>query len=165
MAIEIRRARPEEYEEAGRVTALAYREFAHPGDEDWEGYLGVIADVAGRADRTVVLVAVEAGRVLGSATLELDERIEQEDPPLAPHEVEVRMVGVDPAARGRGVGRRLMEASIDEARALGKTELLLHTTSRMRVAQRMYESMGFQRGPDRPITEHFTLLSYRLPLG
>jgi GNAT superfamily N-acetyltransferase len=164
MAIEIRRARPEEYEEAGRVTALAYREFVPPGDEDWEVYLARIADVAARADRTLVLVAVEDGRVLGTATLELDERIEQEDPPLASHEVEVRMVGVDPAERGRGIGRRLMEASIEEARALGKTELQLHTTSRMRVAQRMYESMGFERGPDRAITEDFTLLSYRLPL-
>jgi ribosomal protein S18 acetylase RimI-like enzyme len=164
MAIEIRRARPEEYEEAGRVTALAYREFVPPGDQDWEEYLARIADVAARADRTIVLVAVEDGRVLGTASLEFDDRIEEEDPPLAPHEVEVRMVGVDPAARGRGIGRRLMAASIEESRALGKTELLLHTTTRMRVAQRMYESMGFERGPDRPINEHFTLLSYRLPL-
>ena len=47
--MEIRQVRPEEYAEAGRVTALAYQEFAPPGDADWEAYLRVIADVAGQA--------------------------------------------------------------------------------------------------------------------
>ena len=44
MTTEIRPVRPGEYEEAGRVTADAYREFAR-GD-DWTGYLEHIAAVA-----------------------------------------------------------------------------------------------------------------------
>ena len=39
MAIEVRRALPQEYEEAGRVTALAYREFVRPEDAGWNEYL------------------------------------------------------------------------------------------------------------------------------
>ena len=46
MTVEVRPARPEEYEEAGRVTALAYREFAD--GESWDRYLNRIADVAAR---------------------------------------------------------------------------------------------------------------------
>ena len=64
--MEVREAVPEEYAEAGRVTAEAYREFIRPGEEDWEHYLLRIADVAARAGDTTIMVAVEDGRVLGS---------------------------------------------------------------------------------------------------
>jgi ribosomal protein S18 acetylase RimI-like enzyme len=149
MAIEVRRALPQEYEEAGRVTALAYREFVRPEDDDWDRYLERIADVGGRAGRTVVLVAVEDGRILGSATLELEGRTEEREPPVPPDEAHLRMLGVHPQARRRGVARMLMEASIDEARRAGKRRLTLNTTHRMRAAQAMYEGLGFDRMEDR----------------
>ena len=162
MGIEVRPVRSDEQEEAGRVTALAYREFA---DTDrWERYLETIADVPGRADVALVLVALEDGRILGSATLELGERIEDDDPPLEPDEAHIRMLGVDPSARRRGVGRLLVEACIDEARRADKTILTLNTTERMESAMKMYESMGFRRGPDRVYDDGFRLLSYELPL-
>ena len=82
MTIEVRPARPEEYEETGRVTALAYREFAD--SDSWDRYLELIADVGARADIALVLAAFEDGRILGSATLELDRRIEDDDPQLPP---------------------------------------------------------------------------------
>ena len=63
--MEVREASPEEYAEAGRVTAEAYREFVRPGDDDWERYLLRIADVEARAGQTTIMVAVEDGRVLG----------------------------------------------------------------------------------------------------
>ena len=165
MEIEVRRVRPEEYEEAGGVTALAYEEFARPGDPDWETYLTRIADIAGRAGHTLVLVAVERGRVLGSLTLELERRVgagrqDRTGEPLGPGEAHVRMLGVDPAERGRGIGRRLMDGAIEEARVAGKTVMTLNTTRRMRAAQRMYESMGFVRGPDVEYDDGFRLLAY-----
>jgi hypothetical protein len=77
--MEIREVRRTEYEEAGRVTASAYREVVPPdAGQDLAEYLELIADIRGRADRTVVLVAVEEGRLLGSATLELDRPIGDE---------------------------------------------------------------------------------------
>jgi ribosomal protein S18 acetylase RimI-like enzyme len=114
----------------------------------------------------LVLVAVEGGRVIGTATLEIADRIEPEDdPPLAPHEAHVRMVGVDPAARGRRIGTMLMEACIEGARAAGKTLVTLHTTTWMTAAQRMYESMGFQRKPEADrVFEKLVLLTYWLEL-
>jgi ribosomal protein S18 acetylase RimI-like enzyme len=161
MGIEVREARPHEYEEAGRVTADAYREFVRPG-HGWEEYLARIADVRARAAYTTILVAVEDDRVLGSATLELTQRIEpDDDPPLAPEAAEVRMLGVDPATRGRGVGAALLAACEGRARAAGKTVLALHTTERMAVAQRMYESHGFERMQDRVFPDGFVLLGYR----
>jgi ribosomal protein S18 acetylase RimI-like enzyme len=104
--IETRRARPDEYDEAGRVTALAYREFVRPGETLWESYVEEIADVRSRAEIADVIVALEDGRIVGSATLELGERIDaDEDPPLEPDEAHIRMLGVGPDARGRGVER------------------------------------------------------------
>jgi ribosomal protein S18 acetylase RimI-like enzyme len=157
----VRLVRPPEFDEAGRVTALAYREFVRPGDRAWTAYLERVADVAGRAQRALVLVAVDGDdRILGSTTLELDARIDDDDAPLGTGEAHVRMLGVGPESRGRGVARALMEACANEARARGKTRLTLHTTERMIVAQRMYESMGFVRGTDRTFPDGFSLLTY-----
>ena len=165
MAIEIRPAEPRDYDEAGLVTSLAYREFVPPdGSNDWEEYLAFMADVARRADRTTVLVAVEDGRILGSLTLELEGRTEPDDPPLEPDQAHIRMLGVDPAARGRGAARALMEASMRIARDAGKRRLTLHTTEPMTIAQGMYDRMGFRRVPDHVFPDGFRLLGYELVL-
>jgi ribosomal protein S18 acetylase RimI-like enzyme len=177
--MEIRRVRPEEYEEAGRVTALAYREHGpstgadeklrgHDDDDDvagWEEYFLRLADVASRDVQAPVLVAIENGRILGSLTLELEERISMSHGPLSPGHAHVRMLGVDPAARGRGVGRALMDAAIEISKAQGKTMLTLNTTQQMTGAQRLYESMGFTREPDEVMPDGFVLLAYSLPLS
>jgi len=165
--MEVREAVPEEYAEAGRVTAEAYREFIRPGEEDWERYLLRIADVAARAGDTTIMVAVEDGRVLGSLTLELEGRVrdgDHEHRPLDPGEAHIRMLGVDPTARARGVARALMAASEAKARAAGKTFLTLHTTLRMEAAQAMYDGLGYHRSEDRVFPDGFVLLSYRKEL-
>jgi ribosomal protein S18 acetylase RimI-like enzyme len=166
MGIEVRAVRPDEYEQAGVVTALAYRDFGSPGETGWDDYRRRIADVASRADRALVLVAVEDKQILGSATLELEERIPggHERPPLAPGEAHLRMLGVHPDAQGRGVGRRIMDACVEEARRAGKTVMTLDTTEQMEVAVRMYESMGFRRRPDLVFDDGFRLRFYELPL-
>jgi len=161
VTIEVRVARPDELAEAGRVTAEAYREFVRPEEPGgWPDYLDRIADVAARAERTTILVAVDGARILGSATLELEGRTEADAEPLPPGHAHVRMLGVDPDARGRGLGRLLMEACERLAREAGKTVLALNTTRRMQAAQRMYEALGFERGPDEVFPDGFVLLSY-----
>lgn len=163
MTMEIRPVRPEEFEEAGRVTRVAYREF---GAEDWGEYADRLADVAARARRTLVLVAEEGERILGTATLELDARMEGGHPrdPLRPEEAHVRMLGVHPEVRRRGVGRALMDACVEEARRRGKRVLTLNTTEEMAVARAMYEAMGFRRLPDQVWPDGFRLLAYELAL-
>lgn len=160
MTIEIREARADEHTRAGVVTADAYREFAREGDPDWQGYLVSLADVSDRASRTTILVAVEEDRILGTATLELDGRTEPEDDPLQPEEAHIRMLGVVPDARGRGIGRMIMETCEERAAASGRTLITLNTTQLMRNAQRMYESLGYSRGEDRVFPDGFVLLSY-----
>jgi ribosomal protein S18 acetylase RimI-like enzyme len=163
--VEVRDLRPGEEAEAGRVTRLAYAEFADPGDPDWGGYLDQVGDVAGRAGLVPILVAVEDGRILGSATLETEEAGLGDDP-IEPGTANMRMLGVDPEARGRGAGRALAEACVRRARLLGKHALTLHTTQAMTAAQNLYASLGFVRDTARDwdVTEDFTLYAYRLDL-
>jgi len=100
MAIVTREAVPEDYAEAGRITAEAYREFVPPdADGDWQRYLVRLANVGERAARTTVLVAIEEGRIIGCVTLELESRVRDGDgdAPLEPGEAHIRMLGVDPA--------------------------------------------------------------------
>lgn len=162
--MDAREATPDEYAEAGRVTAEAYREFIRPGDQDWERYLERIADVEARAGRTTIVVAVEDGRVLGSLTLELGARMldggGEEQRPLLPEEAHIRMLGVDPAARARGVARALMWEAETRARAAGKTLMTLNTTQRMKAAQAMYERLGYERAEDVVFPDGFVLLGY-----
>jgi ribosomal protein S18 acetylase RimI-like enzyme len=160
MNVEIREALPEEYAEAGVVTADAYREFFAEADAELQAYLEEIADVAGRATRTTILVAVVGDRVIGSATLELDGRTDEDAQPLGPDEAHIRMLGVHPDARGAGVGRRLMAACEERARAAGRTRMTLHTTTLMRAARQMYASLGYERSEDRVYPDGFVLLGY-----
>ncbi|MBV8254522.1 MAG: GNAT family N-acetyltransferase [Chitinophaga sp.] len=55
----------------------------------------------------------------------------------------IRLLGVDPAMRGSGVGQQLMELAISKARSNGETILGLHTSTIMLAARRMYERLGF----------------------
>ena len=166
----VREVLPHEYDEAGRVTAYSYREFIPPGAErqDWLDYLTKLADVAGRVDRTHVLVAAEegTGRILGCVTIEEDGVIGDDDESLEPGASHIRMLGVDPAARGRGVGRALMQACIERARAQGKRFVTLRTTRSMIAARALYASMGFEPDPehDMLVDVDFLLIAYRLAL-
>jgi ribosomal protein S18 acetylase RimI-like enzyme len=158
MAVEIRDARPEEYAETGIVTADAYREFFSA--TDLASYLDEVADVEGRAPRTSILVAVDADRIIGSATLELDGRTDEDAGPLGPDEAHIRMLGVLPDARGAGVGTQLMTECEARARLAGRTRMTLHTTTRMRAAREMYMSLGYERTEDRVYPDGFVLLGY-----
>ena len=131
-----------------------------------ERYATQLADVAGRADRAELLVVRDAGgRVVASVALVLDgdfgEITESDD------EAAFRMLAVDPAVRGRGVGELLVRTCLERARAAGKRRMVLSTDPRMAAAHRLYERLGFTRTPERDWTPvpGVDLRTYALPLG
>lgn len=161
--MEVRDVRPAEHVAAGAVTLAAYR--ALPGAHLSDGYARELEDVERRVQGAVVLVAVEGGRVLGTVTYVPDPASSYAEL-LGPGEAGLRMLAVDPAVQGRGVGWGLVAACVARARADRAERLVLHTTPWMTSAHRLYERAGFRRAPMRdwtPVPE-IPLRAYVLPL-
>jgi ribosomal protein S18 acetylase RimI-like enzyme len=83
-----------------------------------------------------------------------------------PDEAEMRALAVRPEARGRGIGRALVDAAIKRAAEVGVRHLLLLTQPEMKTAHHIYEEAGFARLPDRDFSPEpsVNLLAYGLDL-
>jgi GNAT superfamily N-acetyltransferase len=88
--------------------------------------------------RRLLLAAFEDGEVVGTVQVVLAF------PPNQPHRGEIAKLLVRRSARRRGVAQRLMERAEEEARAEGKTLLLLDTVTGD-PAERLYERMGWTK--------------------
>jgi ribosomal protein S18 acetylase RimI-like enzyme len=92
----------------------------------------------GRIAPADVLVA-EAGRVIaGFAALGQSGHLASRS-----HVLEIRALAVHPARQRCGVGRRLTEAAIEQARSRGARKLSLRVLGGNVAARRLYESCGF----------------------
>lgn len=144
-----------DHDDIRRLTVGVYR------DEELASaaYLAELGDVEGRAGRAQLLVARlpgegagggvggSAGRIVGSVALVLSGDFGE----ITADESEAafRMLVVDPAARGAGVGELLVRSCLARARAAGRTTMVLSTDPRMAAAHRLYERLGFRRLPER----------------
>lgn len=86
----------------------------------------------------VLLAAYDDGKLVGTVQLV------HAWPPNSQHRADVAKLLVHRSARGRGVGRALMEQLEHEARADGKTLLILDTVAE-RAADRLYGRLGWTR--------------------
>jgi GNAT superfamily N-acetyltransferase len=82
-----------------------------------------------------VAVDDDAGEILGTCGVA----------PVAKGVFELRKMYLRPAARGAGVGRKLLDACVDWTRAHGGSRLVLDTTEAMTRAIAFYERNGFVR--------------------
>ena len=143
----VREAEPGEFTAVGWLTELAYRADGHLDDEP--DYAATLRDAASRASQAELLVAADhdGGDVLGTVTYcPVGSPLRE----LAVHadQAEFRMLAVDPAARGRGVGRLLVQSCLDRARRESARELVICSMPSMASAHRLYGSLGFARAPD-----------------
>ncbi|PZF80803.1 GNAT family N-acetyltransferase [Jiangella anatolica] len=158
--IQVRLARPADHASVAAITVAAYdRDGFLDGDEE---YAEELSDVAHRAAEATLLVAVDEDEtVLGAVTFCRPPSPYVEI--ARPGEAEFRMLAVDPAARGRGVGAALVQACLDLAREHGDHTMVLSSLPRMHTAHRLYERLGFVRTPERdhyPIPD-FLLIAYQ----
>lgn len=118
---------------AGGASVSFMAPFSNADAHAWWG--GVIESVA--ADKTVLFGAYLDGVLVGTVQLGLDV------PPNQPHRGDVKKLLVHRRARGRRLGRALMEALEAEARRRSLTLLTLDTASE--AAERVYEGLGYTR--------------------
>ncbi|QKE82910.1 GNAT family N-acetyltransferase [Arthrobacter sp. NEB 688] len=162
MPVAVRPARPDELAEVGELTLAAYA--ADGGMDRQNPYAATLLDAGARARDAVLLVAEDAGRLLGTVTYV------RPGTPFAEvggdGEAEVRMLAVDPGARGAGVGRLLSEDCVERARADGCRAVVLSSGSWMLAAHRLYGRLGFRRWPERDWSPRpeVSLLAFRLDL-
>ncbi len=145
--IDIRDARDDELDTVADVMVAAYEQYIPP-DAAGEllAYREEIRDVRSRVAHATLIVAEERARILGAVTYYPDGS--RDGHAGWPRQwAVIRLLGVHPDARGRGVGRLLTAECIRRARAGGCAAVGLHTTEFMAVARAMYARMGFVRVP------------------
>jgi DNA-binding MarR family transcriptional regulator/GNAT superfamily N-acetyltransferase len=112
-------------------------------DERFEGLVaGIVAKFVAAFDpaRERCWIAEVAGERVGSVFLvQASKRV-----------AKLRLLIVDPRARGRGLGRRLVQECIAFARSRGYRRLELWTQSNLAAARAIYRSCGFELKKQEP---------------
>jgi ribosomal protein S18 acetylase RimI-like enzyme len=140
MSIQIRDYRSEDTVAVDRIALAAWEQY-RPAFSDWAHSTVGLARAAHFAKETELLVAEDDALVVGFVCYVGPGR-DREDV-FDPSWALIRLLSVDPVARGRGIGRALSEATIERARRDGASVIALHTSPVMSVALGMYLRMGF----------------------
>lgn len=138
----LREARQDEFAAIGDLLTAAYREYAarmEPGG--WDRMARNLATAPTNIPGAINVVAEIDGALSAFVTY---------IPPGFSDGVRfpkdwasIRLLGVAPTARGRGLARALAEECLRRARADGAATIGLHTSEAMVTARAMYERMGF----------------------
>ncbi|RKO26142.1 N-acetyltransferase [Pseudarthrobacter phenanthrenivorans] len=141
-----RRAVPADFPEVRRITRGAYLRAGHFAAD--HPYMSVLEDVEHRAEHAQVWVAETAGKVVAAVTLTFAGQPYSEI--AGDGELEFRMLAVDPAHQGGGVGRAVVRQIMEHARRLPGIEAISITSATfMERAHSLYRSLGFRRAPER----------------
>ncbi|MFD7813853.1 GNAT family N-acetyltransferase [Streptomyces sp. NPDC059785] len=111
---------------------------------DYEGLVArIVADFAEDHDPHLerVWIAELDGRPVGAVMCVRDE---------APGAARLRLLLVEPDARGAGIGDRLVQACVDFARGVGYRDLVLWTNDVLTAARRIYQRKGFVLLAEKP---------------
>ncbi|MEU0031803.1 helix-turn-helix domain-containing GNAT family N-acetyltransferase [Streptomyces sp. NPDC006335] len=113
-------------------------------DADYEALVArIVADYAEDHDPHLerVWIAELDGRPVGCVMCVRDD---------APATARLRLLLVEPEARGLGIGDRLVSAVVDFARGVGYRDLVLWTNDVLTAARRVYQRHGFVLAAEKP---------------
>lgn len=117
-------------------TTPTIRALGQPGDIEFEALVArIVADYADTHDvrREAAWVAELDGARVGCVLC-----VREDD-----ETAKLRILLVDPVARGHGLGRRLVETCVDFASGAGYRRVTLWTNDTLTAARRIYQAAGF----------------------
>ena len=150
----IREAKPSEFNEIGDLLVNVYSQLqGFPSPEEQPAYYERLQNVGKFIElpKTKLLVAITPEGTIGGAVVYFGDMSHYGSGGTATMETNAsgfRLLAVDPALRGQGLGKRLTETCIQLSRTENQDQLIIHSTKAMGLAWKMYENMGFVRAQD-----------------
>ncbi|MCK1543464.1 GNAT family N-acetyltransferase [Bradyrhizobium sp. 179] len=143
----LRDYQPADAEAVRRVALAAFAQFEQDYS-DWPTFTANVANITALSGTGEIIVAEDGGKIVGAVAY-IGPR--QPKPPFFdPAWPIIRMLVVDPFARGKGIGRQLTEECVRRAERDQSPIIALHTTPIMTVALPMYLRMGFEKVREAP---------------
>lgn len=143
----LRTFRQADSDAVNRVALAAFAQYRGEYD-DWAAMEAGVSNMAALSASGDITVAEQNGEIAGAVAYVPAGR-----PKAAffdPAWPVLRMLVVDPRARGAGIGRALTLACLERAQRDGADLIALHTSPIMEVALAMYRRLGFERLGDAP---------------
>ena len=139
--IQIREFHPNDAVRVNELAVIAFDQFKD-SYTDWPIFRSRIENMSLLAEVGEIIVAERQGIVVGAVAYVGPGRPKAEffrlEWPI------MRMLVVDPEARGHGISRKLAHECLDRAKRDEASIFALHTSELMKVALPMYERMGFK---------------------
>jgi GNAT superfamily N-acetyltransferase len=167
----IRNAKPEEFEEIGKLLIGIYSQLeGFPKEHEQPDYYKVLANIGEltKKPETEIFVAISNENKLAGCVVYFGDIKYYGSAGIATQEKNAagfRLLAVDPSARGKGIGKILVNECILKAKENKLGQLILHSTKAMQTAWAMYETMGFKRSVDLDFEQgDLQVLGFRLML-
>ena len=135
-------------ENLNRIAVSAFEQFSDHY-QDWPAMLAGLSKTSALCATGEVIVAEVQNQFAGAVAYFGPNS--QKAPFFDQRWPVIRMLVVDPAFRGKGLGRALSAECIARAKRDGSTIIALHTSPIMTIALPMYLRMGFVRAHDAPL--------------
>jgi ribosomal protein S18 acetylase RimI-like enzyme len=170
-SLSVRDGSSDELTQLGRLLVKVYAALpGFPTPDEHPDYYEMLANIAQFAEKpgARVLVALSEHNELAGGVVYFSDMSQYGSggaATSAQHASGIRLLGVDPAFRGMGVGKALALACIELARESGHSQVILHTTKAMQLAWGMYEKLGFVRSEDLDFSQQgLQVYGFRLTL-
>ncbi|MEM8863515.1 MAG: GNAT family N-acetyltransferase [Chloroflexota bacterium] len=140
----LRDYQPEYADQVNSIAIKAFQQF-EGSYSDWDDFIQGVGNMSKLSRSGEIIVAELDGEIVGAVCYIGPNIKKSYFPTESPC---IRMLVVDPDARGMGIGRALTQECIDRAKRDQAPHIGLHTSPVMNVALPLYLRMGFKKDAD-----------------
>ena len=150
----VRDATLSEFPEIGELMVNVYSQLeGFPTKNEQPNYYKMLANIGSLTEnpQTNLLIAISSSGKIGGGVVYFGDMKYYGSGGTATREKNAsgfRLLAVDPAIRGQGIGKLLTKACIQMAKDEKQNQMIIHSTKAMQIAWKMYENMGFKRSKD-----------------